>query len=64
LWQLAVSITKETLVNDEFNLPIISESDKKKDDSIAKDYLKKQPRVETCLKIITELIKDDFSLFF
>jgi hypothetical protein len=52
------------LPNEEFLLPIISETEKKKETSKVLDFLVKQPKVEACLKIITDLIKDDFSFLF
>jgi len=45
-------------------LPIISETEKKKETQKVLDFLNKQPKVEACLKIITDLIKDDFSFLF
>jgi hypothetical protein len=66
LWQLAASFTRDT-VEDYGNLmlPIISETDvQMKDDTTVKEFKYKLPYVQSCWKVIINLIKDDYSFFF
>jgi hypothetical protein len=64
LWQLAASLTRDT-VEDKMLLPLISETDvQMKDDTTVQEFLEKLPYVQSCWKVITNLIKDDYSFFF
>jgi hypothetical protein len=46
-------------------LPLISETDvQMKDDTTVKEFQDKLPYVQSCWKVITNLIKDDYSFFF
>jgi hypothetical protein len=64
LWQLAASLTRDT-VEDNMMLPLISETDvQMKGDTTVKEFQDKLPYVQSCWKVITNLIKDDYSFFF
>jgi hypothetical protein len=62
LWQLAASFTSET-VEEKMMLPPISETDvQMKGD--AGETLASKSYVQSCWKVITNLIKNDYSFFF
>jgi hypothetical protein len=64
LWQLAASLTKDT-VEDKMMLPLISETDvQMKGDTTVKEFQDKLPYVKSCWNVITNLLKDDYSFFY
>jgi hypothetical protein len=57
---LAASFTSET-VEEKLMLPLISETDvQMKGDTTVKEFQDKLPYVQSCWKVITNLIKDDY----
>jgi hypothetical protein len=66
LWQLAASFTRDTVEDyGKLMLPLISETDvQKKGDKIVKEFQDKILYVRSCWKVITNLIKDDYSFIF
>lgn len=63
LWQLACSLTTDTII-DPLVLPFLSEAEFQKNDKFVEEYNDRKVKVEAYLEILTGLINDDYSFFF